>query len=136
MRALLAALSLSAAFPGLWATLAPSSFYDDFPGAGHHWTAALPGYSPHLISDVGAFYLAFALLFAWAAARPSRQLVVPVSVAFATFSAIHLGWHVTNLGGLSTTDAAAQTVSLAAVLVASVAAAALASRRPPARAAS
>jgi hypothetical protein len=135
MRVLLAALSASAAYPGAWATFAPRSFYTTFPGAGHHWTAALPGYNAHLVADVGAFYLAFALLFAWAAARPSKELVVPVSTAFALFSALHLGWHVAHLDGFSTTDATAQTISLAAVLVASLGAALLASRRP-ARAAS
>jgi hypothetical protein len=135
VRALLAALSLSAAYPGAWATFAPRSFFTTFPGAGHHWTAALPGYNAHLVADVGAFYLAFALLFAWAAARPSRELIVPVSTAFALFSAIHLAWHIAHLDGFSTTDAVAQTASLAAVLVASLGAAIVASRRP-ARAAS
>jgi hypothetical protein len=136
MRALLAAISLSAAYPGAWATLAPHGFYETFPGAGHHWTAVLPGYNAHLVTDVGAFYLAFALLFAWAAVRPSRELVVPVSLAFALFGALHLAWHAAHLDGLSTTDAVAQTISLAAVLAASAGAAILASRRPPARAAS
>jgi hypothetical protein len=137
MRALLAALGVSAAYPGAWATLAPHSFFTTFPGAGHHWTAALPGYNAHLVADVGAFYLAFALLFAWAAARPSRELVVPVATAFARFSAIHLAWHAAHLEGFSTTDAVAQTISLAAVLVGSIGAALLATRRrPPARAAS
>jgi hypothetical protein len=135
MRALLAALSLSAAYPGAWATFAPRSFFSTFPGAGHHWTAALPGYSAHLVADVGAFYLAFALLFAWAAVRPSRELIVPISTAFALFSAIHLAWHTAHLGAYSTTDAVAQTASLAAVLIASLGAAIVASRRP-ARAAS
>lgn len=130
MRALLAALSLSAAYPGAWATVAPRSFFDTFPGAGHHWTAALPAYNAHLIADVGAFYLAFALLFAWAAVRPSRELIVPVGTAFALFSALHLAFHVTHLDGFSTTDAVAQTASLAAVLVASLGAVALARRRP------
>lgn len=37
MRVLLAALAASAAYPGLWAVLAPQSFFDTFPGAGHHW---------------------------------------------------------------------------------------------------
>jgi hypothetical protein len=137
MRALLAALSVSAAYPGAWATFAPRSFYDTFPGAGHHWAAAVPGYSVHLVSDVGAFYLGFALLFAWAAVRPARELVVPVGTAFGLFSALHLGFHVTHLDGFSTTDAVAQTISLAAVLVASAAAALLATRRrPPSRAVS
>jgi hypothetical protein len=129
MRALLAALGLSAAYPGIWATVAPRSFFDTFPGAGHHWTAALPAYNVHLVADVGAFYLAFALLFAWASARPSKELVVPVGTAFALFSALHLGWHVAHLDRISTTDAVAQTISLAAVLVASLGAVGLAARQ-------
>jgi FtsH-binding integral membrane protein len=135
MRALLAALSASAAYPGAWATFAPHSFYTTFPGAGHHWTAALPGYNAHLVADVGAFYLAFALLFALAAMRGGREPALTVSLGFALFSALHLGWHVAHLEGLSTTDAVAQTASLAAVLVAALGAAALATRRRPSRAA-
>ena len=130
MRALLAALAVSAAYPGAWATFAPRSFYDTFPGASHHWTAALPAYSEHLVTDVGAFYLGFALLLAWAAWRPSRELVVPVCSAFALFSAIHLAWHCAHLDALATADAVLQTASLAAVLAASASAAVLASRRP------
>ena len=132
MRALLWALAVSAAYPGLWAVLAPRSFFDDFPGAGHRWTAELPAYSEHLVTDVGAFYLAFALLFAWAAVRPSQELVVPVCTAFALFSAIHLAWHSAHLGGFDTVDAVAQTASLAAVLVASAGAAVIGARRRPA----
>jgi hypothetical protein len=135
MRALLAALALSAAYPGAWAVVAPRSFFDDFPGAGRHWTASLPTYSEHLVTDVGAFYLGFALLLAWAALRPSRELVVPVCSAFALFSAIHLAWHSANLEGFETVDAVLQTASLAAVLIASLGAVVLARRRP-ARAAS
>ena len=133
MRALLAALAVSAAYLGLWAVVAPDSFFEDFPGAGRHWTAQLPAYSEHLVTDVGAFYLAFALLFAWTAVRPSRELVVPVCTAFALFSAIHLAWHAAHLGGFPATDAVLQTASLAAVLVASAGAAVLAARRPAAR---
>jgi hypothetical protein len=133
MRALLAALAVSAAYPGLWAVVAPSSFFEEFPGAGRHWTAELPAYSEHLVTDVGAFYLGFALLLAWAAGRPSRELIVPVCTAFALFSAIHLAWHSAHLGGFSTLDAVLQTASLAAVLVASAGAAVIAARRPAAR---
>ena len=129
MRALLAALAVSAAYPGAWAAVAPRSFFDEFPGAGRHWTAVLPAYSEHLVTDVGAFYLAFALLLAWTALRPSRELVVPVCSAFALFSALHLVWHCAHLGPLTAFDAVAQTASLAAVLVASAGAAVLAARR-------
>jgi hypothetical protein len=128
LRALLAALAIGAAVPGTWALLAPRSFYDDFPGPGH-WVARLPSYNPHLVTDVGAFYLAFALLFAWAAWRPARELVAPLTVAWAAFSAVHLGWHAAHLDGFSTADAVGQTVSLAAVLAATLAALALASGR-------
>ena len=128
MRALLAALAVSAAFPGAWATFAPRSFYDDFPGGGRHWVAELPAYSRHLVTDVGAFYLGFALLLAWAAWRPSRELVVPVCTTFALFSALHLAWHSAHLDGFTTVDAVLQTGSLAAVLVASVGAVVLARR--------
>jgi hypothetical protein len=131
MRALLAALAISAAYPGAWATFAPRSFFDTFPGGGRHWTSALPAYSEHLVTDVGAFYLGFALLLAWAAWRPWRELIVPVCSAFALFSAIHLAWHSAHLGGLTTFDAVAQTASLAAILVASVGAVVLAARAGP-----
>ena len=63
------------------------------------------------MTDVGAFYLAFALLFAWAAWRPSRELVVPVCSAFALFSAIHLAWHSAHLEGFATVDAVLETAS-------------------------
>ena len=69
-------------------------------------------------------------LFAWAALRPSRELVVPVCTAFALFSAIHLAWHSVHLDGFPATDAVLQTVSLAAVLVASAGAAVVMARRP------
>jgi hypothetical protein len=127
LRALLAALAVAAAVPGLWALLAPRAFFDDFPGSGH-WVAKLPAYNAHLISDVGAFYLAFALLFAWAALRPAQALVVPLCIAWSAFSALHLFFHVTHLDGFGTADAVAQTISLAAVLAAGVAAAVLARR--------
>jgi hypothetical protein len=128
VRGLLAALAISAAFPGAWAALSPRSFFDDFPGPGLRWTAELPAYSEHLVTDVGAFYLGFALLLGWAAARPSRALVVPVCTAFAVFSAMHLAWHAGHLSGFSSFDAVAQTAALTAVLAASTGAAVIATR--------
>jgi hypothetical protein len=40
VRVLLVIMALSSGFIGLWALLAPKSFYDDFPGAGRHWVSA------------------------------------------------------------------------------------------------
>jgi hypothetical protein len=127
----LAALALGAAYPGVWATVAPRSFYGDFPGAGRHWVDRLPAYSEHLVTDAGAFFLAFALMFAWAALLPARELVVPLCVAWSLFSALHLYWHVTNLEGFPASDAIAQTVGLVAYLTAGPVAIVLTRRVPP-----
>ena len=128
LRAVLAALALSALMPGAWAAAAPRSFYADFPGAGHHWVDRAPPFNEHLVTDAGAFYLAFALLFAWAAWRPARELVVPLAVAWSLFSAIHFAWHVTHLDGFPVGDAVVQTLSLAIVLAAAALVVALARR--------
>ena len=132
MRLLLALLAVSAAVPGAWGVVDPHGFYAAFPGGGHHWVDRLGAYDQHLVLDVGAFYLAFALLLAWAALRPSRELIVPACTAFALFSAIHLGFHAAHLRGFPTADAAGETASLALVLAGAVAAAWRAARRPPA----
>lgn len=116
LRGLLAFVAVSAALPGLWATLAPEAFYRSFPLGGGGWVAPLGPRSPHLLADVGAFYLAFALLFAWGAWRPDRALVVPAVAAWTLFSTLHLAWHATHLRPLETGDAVAQTISLAVVL--------------------
>ena len=38
---------------GLWATLSPRSFYDEFPGGGRAWVAADGPYNEHLVRDFG-----------------------------------------------------------------------------------
>ena len=76
----------------------------------------LPPYNEHLIRDVGGFYLAFAILFAWAAVRPPRELVVPLSVAWSVAALLHAVFHTLHLDGFGAADAVAQTAGLVAVL--------------------
>ena len=114
-------LAAITAFIGLMATLAPRAFYDDFP-LGRAWVEMLPPYNQHLIGDVGGFYLAFALLFAWAAVSLRRELVVPLCTAWILAALLHFGYHVTHLDGWTPGDAIAQTVLLALVLSLPVAA--------------
>jgi hypothetical protein len=116
LRVTLVCLCLSALPVALQATLAPRSFYDGFP-FGRGWVELLPPYNEHLTRDVGAFYLAFAILFAWAALAPARALVVPVCVAWAVFSLAHGVFHALHLEGFAAGDAVAEVGSLAAVLV-------------------
>jgi hypothetical protein len=115
LRVTLACVAFSAAVPGLQATISPSSFYDGFP-LGRAWVGLLPPFNEHLIRDVGGFYLAFAILFAWAAWRPSSELVVPLCAAWSVSALLHAVYHALHLDGFSAGDAVAQTAALVAVL--------------------
>ena len=123
-------LAANAAITGLPAAFAPRAFYDDFP-FGAAWVSMLPPYNQHLVSDVGGFYLAFALLFAWAAVTLQQSLVLPLCVCWALAALIHFGYHVAHLDGWDLGDAVAQTVALGLALVLPVVAA-MAVRRLPA----
>jgi uncharacterized phage-associated protein len=76
----------------------------------------LPPFNAHLISDVGGLYLAFTVLFAWAAITLRRALVAPLCVAWTAAAVIHFVYHAIHLDGWDAGDAIAQTASLALVL--------------------
>jgi hypothetical protein len=115
-RVALGFLLFSAALVGLTATLAPRTFYDDFPFVAH-WVELLPPYNEHLVTDVGGLYLGFAILFAWAAWTLDRTLVRAVSSAWLLAATIHLLFHAGHLGNFGTADAIAEIASLALLLV-------------------
>ncbi len=115
LRVSLALVALSALLPGLEGTLGPGSFYAQFP-LGRGWVELLPPYNEHLIRDVGGFYLAFAILFAWAAVTLASALIVPLCVAWSVAAVLHAIFHITHLDGFSTGDAIAQTTGLLAVV--------------------
>ena len=71
---------------------------------------------------VGNYKLAFAVLFAWAALRPSRELIVPLASARSLAALLHALYHALHLDGFGAGDA----IALAAVLVAALALPALA----------
>lgn len=113
-------LLLQGTLVGSWALVAPRSFYDTFPGAGHHWTAVTGPYNEHFVTDVGAAYLALAavavLALAWGDLRSCRL----AGAAWAVFSAPHFLFHARHLDGLSGADAVAELVSLGATLLVAV----------------
>lgn len=115
LRLSLIVVAVSALLPGLEGTLGPSSFYASFP-LGRGWVERLPPYNEHLVRDVGAFYLAFAMLFAWAAVTLASALIVPLCVTWTVAAVLHAYFHVTHLDGFSTGDAIAQTTGLLAVI--------------------
>jgi hypothetical protein len=101
----------------------PHSFYDNVLGVDR-----LPSYSQHLLTDVGGFYLGFAVLFAWAAVDRGRALVLATCAAWIVVQALHLAYRVTHLEHFSVATAFAQTVLLAAAPAVAVAAALLGAR--------
>lgn len=109
-------LALSSAFTGVPAAFFPRTFFDDFPFVSA-WVDLLPPFNAHLVTDAGAFYCAFAVLFAWAALRPSRELVVPLCVAWTVAAAVHFAFHLTHLEGFGAVDATLQMLTLGLLLV-------------------
>ena len=109
-------LTVSSGVIGVWALLAPRSFYDDFPGGGRSWVSALAPYNEHLVRDVGGLYLALTAVLLAAAVIMERRLVIVALVAALVNAVPHFIFHVSHVDGLSTGDQIAQTASLALAL--------------------
>jgi hypothetical protein len=116
-RAVLGVLAAVQTVNGFYALLAPRSFYEDFP-VGRGWVEALPEYNEHLVRDVGALFLATAVVLAAAAIWLEWRLVVVALVSFLFFSVPHTAYHLFNLDGISTGDAIAEAISLLLTVVA------------------
>ncbi len=89
---------------GLWAVLAPHSFYADFPGLDRHWVAMDGPYNEHLVRDYGALNLALVAVTVLAAFWMTRHVVLAASTAWIVSSVPHLLYHVFNVGGYETGD--------------------------------
>ncbi|MDX6698091.1 MAG: hypothetical protein QOE65_1488 [Solirubrobacteraceae bacterium] len=112
-RLVLVPLGLVQVVDGVWALFFPRSFYDDFPAGRGGWVSALPAYSEHLMTDVGALFLATGVLLLAAAAWPQRRLVGITLVVWLLWAVPHTVWHLLNLDVYGTGDAIANTVALA-----------------------
>jgi pimeloyl-ACP methyl ester carboxylesterase len=106
-------LAFSAVFPGIWAALAPRSFYDDFPGLGRSWVSPDGPYNEHLVRDVGDLYLALAIVTVGAAITLGRPFVRAVLVAWFVSGTLHVVYHSRHTEVLETADAVASLFSLA-----------------------
>ena len=89
---------------GLWALLAPRSFYEDFPLPGRDWVSALGPYNEHLVRDVGSLNLALGVLLAAAAILLERRLVRASLVAWLAYAMPHSVFHLTQLHHYSPFD--------------------------------
>src|SRR5205823_3824690 len=97
-------LALSAAPLGIWATLAPRSFYDNFPGGGHHWVRMDGPYNHHLVSDFGALNLALAAVTIGAAIWMIPKLTRLTAVAWLLYAIPHELYHAQHLDPFGSTD--------------------------------
>jgi hypothetical protein len=110
-RIALGALAAVATIVGAWALLAPVSFYADFP-FGRAWVAVDGPYNEHLIRDVGALNLGFAVVAAVAARRAEAAFVRLAAVAALVVGVPHMLYHTVHLEGLAPFDAAMNVVTL------------------------
>jgi hypothetical protein len=117
VRAGLGILAVFQGVIGVWALLAPASFYSSFPTAGHAWVSLLPPYNEHLIRDVGELLLAMTVLLAAAAVTGQRLLSAVAVGTFAVYTVPHAIFHAVHLEGFSPVDAVGQTVGFALQIV-------------------
>ncbi|CAN5215959.1 hypothetical protein BH24ACT19_BH24ACT19_11950 [soil metagenome] len=118
MRLGLLLLAASALPVGLWASFAPRSFYEDFPAPGRYWVSTIGPYNEHLVTDVGAGYLALGTLLGLAGILFGRTLVRVSVVAWLAYAVPHFAFHLTTLDAFSLADNLASMGSLGlAVLI-------------------
>ncbi|MEU6130641.1 hypothetical protein ABZ805_15815 [Saccharopolyspora sp. NPDC047091] len=97
-RACLVVLLLVGAGTGVWAFAAPASWHGSFPGFGLDWLPRTGPYNEHLARDVGAMFLALAVLSGAALRRiDDAALTRAAGAAWLVFNALHFGFHSTML---------------------------------------
>lgn len=108
LRAGLIVLAAANLVPGVWAYLFARSFYDDVPTV-----SADPPFNQHLMSDVGAFFLALGVVLVAAAIVMEHRLIRAALASFLTFAVLHLVFHATHLSGMSRAGATGLVIALA-----------------------
>jgi len=101
---------------GIWITLSPTSFYDDFP-LGRGWVEALPSYNEHLMRDVGALFMATGLVLVVAGLWLERRVVMLALGSYLLFAIPHTVYHLLNLEPYGTGDAIGNVIALGATVV-------------------
>jgi hypothetical protein len=115
---------------GIWATFAPRSFYDDYPGFGREWVRVNGPYNEHFVRDFGALNLALAVVTIAALVTMSRPMVIAVAVAWLAWSVPHLVYHLRHLDVFSTGDKVVNVFLLGSLPVLAVVVLVLTLRRP------
>jgi hypothetical protein len=101
---------------GIWITLSPTSFYDDFP-LGRGWAEALPAYNEHLMRDVGGLFMATGLVLVVAGLWLERRVVMLALGSYLLFAIPHTIYHLLNLEPYGAGDAIGNVIALGATVV-------------------
>jgi hypothetical protein len=120
-RAGLALLGLVGLQVGLWASVAPRSFYDDFPGGGRSWVAADGPYNEHLLRDFGALNLALTAVVAVALVTKAPAAIRAAGLGWLVYSVPHFTYHARHLHVYDTTDQVLNLVVLGGAVLLSAA---------------
>lgn len=110
-------LTASALYVGSWASVAPRSFYDDFPGFNRMWVGGDGPYNEHLVRDVGNLYLALAMAGVLALLWRDPLVTLLLGAAWTVFSVPHLAYHGHHLGEMDAIDAVGNVVALGGTLL-------------------
>jgi hypothetical protein len=97
---------------GLWTLLFPATFYRTVPTVD-----TTPPYSEHLFRDFGGATLGLAVVLAAAAIWMERRLVAVALLAYLSFSAPHLVFHLGHLRGMGGPAATVLVIGLAGAVV-------------------
>jgi hypothetical protein len=103
---------------GLWATVMPDHWFDEFPGFGAALVAAAPPYNEHLASDVGAAFLSTGIALLAAALWANRIGVRVALLGFVAFTLPHALYHATHpADALTAVEDVVNVLSLGSTLV-------------------
>lgn len=116
-RTVLLILAATGAYTGPWASIAPRSFYDSFPGLGRVWVGVDGPYNEHLIRDVGATYTALFVLSIIAAVSLQPIAVALAGWTWLTFGTLHASYHLPHLGEFDATDQVLNVIALGGSVV-------------------
>lgn len=98
----LALLATPTLITGLWAILAPASWYTDY-GHGVAPPSAFGHYNEHFVQDLGSGYVGIGAVLLLAVLWPRREAVQIALIGFVVFSAPHLVVHLVEAGELTRT---------------------------------
>ncbi len=107
--------------PGVWAAFLPESFYSDFPVLRPPWVAVDGPFNEHLIRDVGAMFLALAVVALVAATTGGVASARLAGLAWLVFSSLHFAYHVAHLDVYETLDQWLNVVSQIATIAVALA---------------